>query len=812
MSRRYLSGWLLLVSILCCSGWAADAKKTCIGRVVDESSQPVAGATVTLYLWSVNSSSGEPEQVSTQEQTTGEDGSFTVSAEPVDSQSGRRTQALIVARKEGLAMAWENWSKRDNMATALKLTKPATISGRIVDDADKPVPGASVAMAYVAIASAGRQSRISDARAIPAFTTKADADGSFTFSGLPTDASMDFWAAAPGRATVCTRNPRGGWGGFTAGQTDVKIVLPLEAHVEGKVLEKTTGKGIGGLTVRCYDPDGGVMVWARPVVSAEDGSFSFAGLPGMQCSIGLVQPSKETSQWVAEPVSVTVEPGKTAGGVVLSVSRGGVVEVKVVDRDKKPLAGANITATSAEGGLSHTGTSDDNGVATIRLNPGNYAVKVYKEGLMQPREDTTCLVEDGKTATVEVVLKSSPSVSGVVRDAAGKLVQDAHIEVFPFGSGRGVKSDAEGRFTVKWNPQQWGSSQQIQCVLVARHPQLNLVAVCELDEDASAVNVTMSPGVTLTGKVAGSESLPLAGAKVTVMLSTSNYSNPLDSTLEITTDSHGRYEFKAAPQDSKLYVEASANGYGQTGTQVQTGDSGSTEVDALVLRLANESISGIVVDANDSPVSGAEVNLYGDGQQYQNIRTDSKGRFRMTKLCDGQVQLNAWVGGETAMNGNAGAMAGDTDVKIVVSPQGSGRTGSRSSGQSASRIGKPLADMASLNIKADPNSIKGKPMLLCFVDRSQRPSRHCIEEVVARQTELAGKGLSIACIQVGETAAKAESTVPFGQISDDEKASAKWGIQRLPWLILVDGKGTIKAEGFTVAEIDDKLAGATGTK
>jgi hypothetical protein len=68
-----------------------------------------------------------------------------------------------------------------------------------------------------------------------------------------------------------------------------------------------------------------------------------------------------------------------------------------------------------------------------------------------------------------------------------------------------------------------------------------------------------------------------------------------------------------------------------------------------------------VLDADDKPVAGANVNLNGDGQPSGNARTDREGRFRFEHVCEGSVQLSA---NNQNSYGNISAEGGDTIVVL----------------------------------------------------------------------------------------------------------------------------------------------------
>jgi hypothetical protein len=55
--------------------------------------------------------------------------------------------------------------------------------------------------------------------------------------------------------------------------------------------------------------------------------------------------------------------------------------------------------------------------------------------------------------------------------------------------------------------------------------------------------------------------------------------------------------------------------------------------------------------------------------------------------------------------------------------------------------------------------------------------------------------------------------IPFavGMIQgDEEKTRFAWGVKSLPWLILTDRQHIVRAEGFALNELDDKIKKAEG--
>jgi hypothetical protein len=127
---------------------------------------------------------------------------------------------------------------------------------------------------------------------------------------------------------------------------------------------------------------------------------------------------------------------------------------------------------------------------------------------------------------------------------------------------------------------------------------------------------------------------------------------------------------------------------------------------------------------------------------------------------------------------------------------------------------KPLPDMKQLAVAGDPNQIKDKMILVCFFDMNQRPSRNCIQQLSKRAQELRAKDVSIVAVQTSKVEQDALNewlkgqniSFPVGMVSNDEQTIRfTWGIKSLPWLVLTDREHIVKSEGFTPAELNEKL-------
>ncbi len=117
-----------------------------------------------------------------------------------------------------------------------------------------------------------------------------------------------------------------------------------------------------------------------------------------------------------------------------------------------------------------------------------------------------------------------------------------------------------------------------------------------------------------------------------------------------------------------------------------------------------------------------------------------------------------------------------------------------------------------IDIGAD--KAKDKMILVCFFDMDQRPSRNCMRQLNARAKELMAKDVVVVAVHASkvddsvlkEWVKKNNISFTVGTVQgDEEKTRFSWGVRSLPWLILTDTQHIVIAEGFTLAELDEKL-------
>ena len=231
----------------------------------------------------------------------------------------------------------------------------------------------------------------------------------------------------------------------------------------------------------------------------------------------------------------------------------------------------------------------------------------------------------------------------------------------------------------------------------------------------------------------------------------------------------------------------------------------------FALKPANLSISGILVDANDMPVAGRAIHLAGprgnDEQPRRMTVTNEKGEFYVGRVCRGPLRIQAGYSSDPGDIGYLDAHGGDKNVKVVVGQKGV-------HAKHVSLEGKPLPNLTEFKVCLLPDDANNMKLLVCFFDIGQRPSRHFVRELAKKAEQLDEKGITIVTVQASRVdKGKLDKWVEDNNIGfavgmiegEEEERRFKWGVTRLPWLILTDKEHVVRAEGFGLGEVDEKI-------
>jgi uncharacterized GH25 family protein len=484
----------------------------------------------------------------------------------------------------------------------------------------------------------------------------------------------------------------------------------------------------------------------------------------------------------------------------------------VLDADDQPVANANIHGYG-EGQPGVNGKTDAKGrfsfnqvcAGPIQLNAntqsGGYG-SVNAEG-----GETNITVHLGVRETYAAT-RAPSKVTGTVADPEGKPATKVLVGLFPSFSPTEKQTDSEGRFTLPFNPGQFGPMGATQPIVVARDLSRNLAAALDLEEGATNARVRLEPALTLTSRITDPNGKPLTNGQVQALFHTERMLSTLG--VPVRVDAEGRFEIKGLPPGRQYTVKASAKGFGQEQRNVPASDTATNrvELEPFELAPANQRIAGVVLDEDDKPVVRASIYSYGPKQPNVNAQTDAKGQFSMEKVCAGTIQLSA--NSQRGGYANVTTEGGDTNIVIRIS---AARVMRRVEAPTSRLKGKPLPDLAPLGLT--PEQAPADHVLLAvLIDAEQRPSRRALRLLGEQAAAIKEKGVAVIVVHAGTMtednfkAWKQEAALafPVGCLKGDaEKARATWGASALPWLILTDKAHRVTAEGFTLEELDTKL-------
>jgi Carboxypeptidase regulatory-like domain len=221
--------------------------------------------------------------------------------------------------------------------------------------------------------------------------------------------------------------------------------------ISGTVVDAATHEGVGGVEVvfrgdageetttagpdgryRIDVPPGAYRAFVRDETVLSVGYADHVRLPGL--------PTADAANAPDEALMPVVAAGADADGVDLTVTRGGVVRGKVVDRSGRPIASAVLRAVSSHlrpalgTDVAETGAD---GAFELRLPAGTYDLDVSHArfaGIAGSPDERMLSIEPGEIRTATYTLVAGCVIAGRVVGAGGGPAGDGAIEL-QYGPG-----------------------------------------------------------------------------------------------------------------------------------------------------------------------------------------------------------------------------------------------------------------------------------------------------------------------------------------------------------------------------------------
>ncbi|MBN1805720.1 MAG: hypothetical protein JW837_10745 [Sedimentisphaerales bacterium] len=278
---------LLLSSMLVLTAQAgtkteqADKVVTCTGRVVDTRNRPIAGAKVALYEMVSDGIAGNILLNQVGKVETKENGVFAFKNRRKPTK-GTFLNGYIVVTSGKLALGWAIWDMSENIESNIQLGESEKLEGKIVDQSGKPVVSAQVhANLLRTLKTKGAEDKtewLPGIEPIHSLAVKTDNKGIFRFNNIPAGSGVDLLVKARGKATIFTWDAESKGPAFKSGQTDITVMMPDEARIEGRIVDPDTARGIAGIKFAVVYTDSGAFFYRFMCTTDNNGRFSIGGL------------------------------------------------------------------------------------------------------------------------------------------------------------------------------------------------------------------------------------------------------------------------------------------------------------------------------------------------------------------------------------------------------------------------------------------------------------------------------------------------------------------------------------------------------
>ncbi len=794
---------------------AAEGPAHFHGVVVDHAGRPVAEAAVMVYQEIREEPLGRWMCTLLAKTRTSADGRFETEVRTGISTAGQDCYAVAHKAALGWTRVWTG------TLAIIQLGRPQPLGGMVTDENGRPVANAQMRL-YLKNEPMVRYRYRARGLFFPGdeswHVTTTDRQGRFRFENLPADTTADFRVDAPGRSPIWTFCDFGLEEGerYRVGQTDIQITLPPPARIEGRVVEEGTERAVSGLAVLARPHERpGRDYYHDPVPVDADGRFALAGLRPGAYALQVDAIEGQEQEWFDDAPVVTVASGQTLDNVTLEVNRGATLEIVARDTASDTLLeAARITVRSDR--YTHHGVTDANGCVRLRLPVGKYDLSGIKEGHVMfaaLKTPATVQLSQGQVCREELDFNCwAVDASATVVNAAGQPQPNVSMRLWPWCDCG--YTDAEGRFTNTC----YATGKTTEQLVAARDETSGQAAIVMLKGSKENQHVTgeikLEPAYAVTGRVVDPNGAALPGAHVELLLGETNRSpSRFESAVSTcVTDADGAYRFTALPaneSDEEYYaVAAYASGYNGNSVSPIRPDGPvdkPIELEPIILKPADRIVSGIVVDIDGHPVSGALVQTprpYNEDAKQPYCRTlaDRNGRFCLEGLCTGPAKIESVAPGAPRTWGHTQTVGGERNTRIVLGQTLQG---------AKYLVGTPLPSWERLGLSSAADRCAGKAILLCLVDPQQRPSRHCLKQLADRATLLSQRAVATIVVPLSDDAVEMDQYDASFHIArcdgDGAKLREVLGVQSLPWLVLTDLEHTIVAENFAVSKLDSLL-------
>jgi RNA polymerase sigma factor (sigma-70 family) len=496
------------------------------------------------------------------------------------------------------------------------------VTGLVIDGADRPVAGAMVAMVV-----ASSFDDIADPDAFrPAQTTRSDAGGHFELAGVPPGLYLLTATAGrrgAGKVTGVSLLPRESLSGVTI-RVDAGSTL-----VSGRVLDAAGGP-IGTAEVRAL----ALAAGGRP-----ESSLTFVtrtksdGTYALRMPRGSFRLAADADGYAPEVTTVFLDRDQSHSFRLSPAAR---VAGEVVEAGGAGVKGAlvSLVAEGVFASTTRTAVTDPRGAFAFGNVPaGSYRLSARKGGRTGRAERSLIVASADAVEGVVVRLAAGRFVSGTVRNTEGQPVPGAVVQTGRRPSTATSGSDGTYRLTGL------GPGPLTLVASAPGHgPARATVSVPAPGREG--VDLTLSVGAQVTGRVTTEAGRPLAGASVTVLVFEPHaLEDRVTSSGVARSDAAGRFSVDGLGAGQvRVEAEHPVEGRGLA-EGPRLGEGRTLQLDVRIG--AGAAVSGRVTW--DDGASAAGVFVEGRrGSRAVRVTTDARGRYSIGPFSAGEVRVEAF--------------------------------------------------------------------------------------------------------------------------------------------------------------------------
>ncbi|MEW6745688.1 MAG: carboxypeptidase-like regulatory domain-containing protein [Planctomycetota bacterium] len=527
-------------------------------KTLDENGKPVPGAEVLVTAWRWQGGQNQHALLSSGKAQA--DGTCRLEVGPVTDKAS--SWLIVTARAPGLAIAARRL--QDEMSERpiqLCLLPAESITGRIVDEAGAPVPGARTRVDFV------NTDTLPLGLSRPSYvdhSTRSGPDGRFELSALSADWTVYIGVQAKGYAAWHDH-----WG-MTPGRGEQWVTLQSGGVVRGRVVPVDVSLP-SGVQVILY-PSGLADPLYVPVDA--DGEFRAEGVAAGTYNVALIDEARPARVVSTVLQNIRVARGETVGPINIEATQGVRLWGTITDAQGKPVNDTWMHAYRDGVYPLLSATIHQDGAYELRLprgetdinwEGGQFRINITT-GESELRHD---LVREHRR---ETWVPSTQEITVTVTDPTGRRVP---AWVVGPGDQGWASADAGAQLVLRYTVERHSVP---SLPLLAYDAGRKRVGLALASPDQKTLEITVHDAASLEGCVTDEKGVPLADA---VVLAGAEEEGPLHTRTR--TDNQGFYRFENLPAGLDWPVHAALDGFARH-TETVTVSAASQRLDITLQR------------------------------------------------------------------------------------------------------------------------------------------------------------------------------------------------------------------------------------